>query len=406
MHSEFLDLRTLSIVLMLITVFLGALMLYIWRVHKTYDGFGLWAMSNVFAAIAFLLLGLRGIVPDFFSIIIGNTLALCGTALTLEGSRRFLGIKPNLLLNVMLLALHTLIMLYFTYIDYSVVNRIIFSSFFAAIITARISLMFYRSFSPATGFTHKFTSATNLIFSFLMVLRAVCTYLFSGADHHYAPDWIQALTFMIFLVFSMIWTFNYMILNNQRMQNELLSVQGELEKLAGTDFLTGVNNSRRFFEIGESEIKRARRFRHSLSVIMFDIDFFKRVNDSHGHAGGDEVLIRVAEICKIALRNIDVAGRLGGEEFGFLLPHTTVGGAATVAQYLRSTIEDAEIKFSGATIKITASFGIAELNDYDQQIKEVLDRADTALYEAKRKGRNQVVINHPPQNRNLSAVTN
>ncbi len=404
MHSVFLDLRTLSIVLMLVTAFLCALMIYIWRVHKTYDGFGLWALSNVFAAIAFLLLGLRDLIPDFFSIITGNTLALCGAVLTLEGNRRFLGMKTDAFFNVSLLALHTVIMVYFTYIDYSVVNRIIFSSVFAAIITARIFSMFNRKFSTETSFTYKFTSATNLAFSVLMLTRAICTYLFSGVNQPYTPDWIQTLTFMMFIIFSIIWTFNYMILNNQRMQNELLSVQTKLEKLAATDFLTGINNSRRFFEISEIEIVRARRFRHSLSVIMFDLDYFKNINDSHGHAGGDAVLVKVAEICKITLRNIDIAGRLGGEEFAFLLPHATIGGAAKVAQYLRSAIEDAEIEFSGAKIKITASFGIAELHNSDTEIKEVLDRADVALYEAKSKGRNQVIIKHHPKSRKIRAA--
>jgi diguanylate cyclase (GGDEF)-like protein len=404
MHSVFLDLRTLSIVLMLVTAFLCALMIYIWRVHKTYDGFGLWAMSNVLAAIAFLLLGLRDIVPDFFSIITGNTLALCGAVLTLEGNRRFLGMKADTIFNVSLLALHTVIMVYFTYIDYSVINRIIFSSVFAAIITERIFSMFNRKCAAETNLTYKFTSATNLAFSVLMILRAICTYLFSNINQLYTPDWIQALTFMMFLIFSIIWTFNYMILNNQRMQNELLSAQTELEKLAATDFLTGINNSRRFFEISETEVARARRFHHSLSVIMFDLDYFKNVNDSHGHAGGDAVLVKVAEICKITLRNVDVAGRLGGEEFAFLLPHTTIGGAATVAQFLRSAIEDAEIEFSGEKIKITASFGIAELHDSDSEIKEVLDRADTALYEAKRKGRNQIVVKQHPENQKIRAA--
>ncbi len=404
MHSVFLDLRTLALVLLLVTTFLGGLMIYIWRVHKTYTGFNLWVTSNLTIASGFLLMLPRGIIPDFFTIIVANTIILGGVLLAFEGSRKFLGLRDSRFFSLSLLSFHAVLLAIFTYAENNVINRIVIISLCSMIVTARISFIFSRNQPPEKNFTYQFTGATNLAFCFLMLMRAILTYTLSDIKEFYTPDWIQSLSFMTFIVFNILWTFNYMILNNQRLQNDLQKTQSKLEKLAATDFLTGVNNSRRFFEISEAEINRARRFRHSLSAIMFDIDYFKNVNDTFGHAAGDAVLIKIAEICRIALRSIDITGRLGGEEFAVLLPHTKITGAKIAAEYLRSAIEDAEIEFSGEKIKITASFGIAELHDTDTQIKQVLDRADIALYQAKNNGRNQIVTDCAEKSGKLLAV--
>ena len=174
--------------------------------------------------------------------------------------------------------------------------------------------------------------------------------------------------------------------------------------MAATDFLTSTKNSRSFYEVGENEIKRARRFRSSLSLIMFDIDFFKNINDDFGHSAGDQVLVEIADTCRRILRETDILGRLGGEEFGVLLPHTNIEGAATVAEFLRAAVEELNINFSSETIKITASFGVTELKGTDQEIRIMLDRADVSLYKAKNKGRNLVVAENAEKNHLKLAV--
>ena len=391
MSSVFLDIRTLSLVLMLTTAFLSVVMLLIWRVHKTYAGFGFWTLANFTIALGFLLLSLRGTIPDFLTVIVANTLMVIGLLLCFEGNRKFLGLADSRWFSLNILALHALALGYFTYIDQNVIVRIIIVSLFTAIVSGRNAFVFSRNMPPQANSIYKFASATYFAFTLLILLRAFLTFEFSHINDLYAPDWIQSIVLLIFIIFAVAWTFNYIVLSSDRFQSELKETQAELKKQATTDFLTGINNDRRFFEIGTSEIQRATRFRNSLAVIMFDLDFFKCVNDEYGHAAGDKVLIEITRICQNTLRVTDTFGRIGGEEFAVLLPHTDVDGAKIVAEYLRVAIEDAEIEISSETIKITASFGVSEFKPTDAEIKEILDRADAALYEAKRNGRNQAV---------------
>lgn len=168
------------------------------------------------------------------------------------------------------------------------------------------------------------------------------------------------------------------------------TMEEELRRLATTDPLTGCNNRRHFLEISATELERARRYFHPLSVMMIDIDFFKKVNDTYGHAAGDDVIRAMVRICQSMLRKEDALGRLGGEEFALLLPETGLDGAQTLAERLRNAIETTAVESGEATVKFTASIGVAELRPSDHSIEAVLSRADDGLYEAKRSGRNRV----------------
>ena len=393
MQPAYLDLTTLSVVIMTVTAFLCATMLFVWRVQRTYPGFGLWTLANLVAAIGFFFLILRGILPDFMTMILGNYLAIATNLLCLEGNRKFLGLSSNRWFDAGLIALYAPLMAYFTFSDNNVAGRIVVSSLCLAIISASSWYIFSRAVQKEKNFTYKFARITYFAFMVMMLLRAILTLTYSQITDFYAPDTVQSAVYLMFIVFAVLWTFQYLILNNERLQQELESAQVELENSAKTDFLTGVNNKRNFFEIGNSEIQRAERFPYSLAVVMFDIDHFKQVNDTYGHAAGDLVLTEIAEICKKNVRAVDVLGRLGGEEFAVILPQTNAERAEKVAEHLRSLIEEREIVFLSEKIKVTASFGIAELNGADEQIETVLDRADAALYEAKRAGRNRVVSN-------------
>ena len=403
MSFEFLDLRTLSIVLVLITTFLSVVMLFIWRINKTYLGYSFWAASNLAIAAGFLFVSLRGMIPDVFAIIFANILAFGGVLLVLEGNRRFFGLKSSKWFSLSMLALHTLAVAYFVYVDRNVIIRIIITSIFLTIISLLNAFEFYRHRPKENALIYKLSGATYIAFGLLMLMRAGFTYSFSNINDLYAPDLIQSVFFLTFIIFAIVWTFEYLILSNDRLHRELKTTQAELETMATTDFLTGINNNRHFFEIGNNEIQRVRRFPTPLAVIMVDIDYFKQVNDTHGHAAGDKVLIEIVGICQNSIRNIDVLGRLGGEEFAVLLPHTDIHGGVTTAEHLRTAIEEAEIKFSSEIIKVTASFGVTVLYDTDKDIKQLLDRADKFLYQAKNRGRNQVIFD-PRNYQNLAAA--
>jgi len=159
-----------------------------------------------------------------------------------------------------------------------------------------------------------------------------------------------------------------------------------------TDELTGLVNRRRFLDALNSEIARGKRLGGRLSVVLADLDGFKEINDRFGHHAGDEVLIAFADLLRAHGRDVDVAARLGGEEFGVLLPETGLDGASTVADRLRRSLAELQIPLGvGEKVAVTASFGVAELRDA-QSVDSLLRAADSALYRAKEHGKNRVEL--------------
>jgi len=165
----------------------------------------------------------------------------------------------------------------------------------------------------------------------------------------------------------------------------------DLERLAITDSLTNVYTRRYFVERFEEEIKRAVAKKIKLSFLMLDVDHFKMVNDQYGHLTGDLVLKEMGMIIRENIREIDIAGRYGGEEFCVVLPETELDGAQLVAERIRKVTEERLIKAYDASIRITVSIGISTFPAEGKQVEELIDKADWSLYRAKSQGRNCVV---------------
>ncbi len=165
------------------------------------------------------------------------------------------------------------------------------------------------------------------------------------------------------------------------------SLTKQLHQLATTDHLTGANNRRSFGDAFNHEMNRAIRYANALSLIVFDLDRFKGVNDTYGHDAGDAVLKQIAELVRSHIRTTDIFARTGGEEFAILIPATDLKGAKIVAEKLRAEFERNTIDPVGT---VTASFGVAKFKAGENK-EGLLKRADTALYEAKHAGRNCVV---------------
>jgi diguanylate cyclase len=170
------------------------------------------------------------------------------------------------------------------------------------------------------------------------------------------------------------------------------SLEDQLRTLAETDSLTGIYNRRFFTTAAEHEVKRCLRYGHTLSLIIADIDRFKRINDRYGHTTGDSVLKRTVEIIKQSLREVDTLARVGGEEFAVLLPDTTADGARQVAERIRSAIATAEQPVPSSGAGVTISLGVAELAASDDDFDLLYRRADRALYASKDRGRNRVSV--------------
>jgi diguanylate cyclase (GGDEF)-like protein len=172
--------------------------------------------------------------------------------------------------------------------------------------------------------------------------------------------------------------------------SERKQLEEQLQKMANTDPLTELYNRRVFLEQLAQETARLARFENqSAALLMLDLDYFKRINDTYGHSTGDEVLRKFASIVREISRTIDIPARLGGEEFAILLPGATKADAMAMAERLRQQIANAVIPHKKGSVRITVSIGAAALSADDSGGDQVLSHADAALYKAKEAGRNQ-----------------
>ncbi len=212
-------------------------------------------------------------------------------------------------------------------------------------------------------------------------------------------NWLS-LTFQYHFDYSLIWKmllgasvllalffYHYFMVN--RHNRELQQVNRQLEALSHSDHLTGIPNRYYLHQVFENELKRYQRYRHSFSLLIIDIDHFKRINDSYGHVVGDEILKKLAQLLTENVRENDVVGRWGGEEFLILCPETDAKGGRALAEHLRLRISQTD--FSLGTMMITASFGVTDYRD-DEVLEETIKRADLALYQAKHDGRDRTIV--------------
>lgn len=180
------------------------------------------------------------------------------------------------------------------------------------------------------------------------------------------------------------------ISERKHMEQELRQAVQRAERLASTDELTGLNNRRAIFELGAQVFKQAKRSGRPISIIMFDVDRFKQINDKYGHDIGDKTLRALAACVQPLLRAGDIVGRLGGEEFAVILPETDLAAASTVAERLRTAIAAMRLPTAIPAIQCTCSFGVATSTDGVLGLEALLRHADKALLRAKRAGRNRI----------------
>ncbi len=209
---------------------------------------------------------------------------------------------------------------------------------------------------------------------------------------------LMALAVVLFVVaaFRSLSITNHFVQRAHSLSYDLQRAKEQAEALARTDFLTGMNNRRSFYDSCETPFKLARRYGQDLAAILFDIDQFKTINDAHGHAVGDEVLKDLSRIVAETCRDSDVAGRVGGEEFAILLPHTNAQNAHELAERLREQMEQSVVDLNGGDIKFTASFGVAQMSPECESLEALVAMADGAMYQAKRRGKNCVFVLAPP----------
>jgi diguanylate cyclase (GGDEF)-like protein/PAS domain S-box-containing protein len=183
----------------------------------------------------------------------------------------------------------------------------------------------------------------------------------------------------------------WLIIEQKQADEKIRQLNTKLERLAMLDELTGLPNRRAFFLQGTKEISRVQRHKTPLSLLMLDLDGFKKINDTHGHDAGDFVLQRFSQILTESIREIDIAARMGGEEFSVLLPDTEIKNAVKLAERIRSAVGQESLEIQDQIISLTVSIGAATYGKNSSTLESIIKRADDRLYQAKNQGRNRVV---------------
>lgn len=358
-----------------------ALALWLMRTPRR-EGVGLWALALVLQTLAYLLFALRGQVSDWASVVLANTL-LSGTfALTLAAVRKFQGLEqPWPLLVPPPLALCALFALYLG----NPLARLLIAS---VLMPLQLGLTLWALWHPAPWTRARgatLLSAGLALQILLMVLRGLL--IASGAltpKPMLQADALQSTVFVSGFIVIIVSALGFILMTKERADAINLH-------MAAHDPLTGVANRRSIILALDRDVARAQRLGDTYALLMLDIDHFKRVNDSHGHQAGDEVLRHMATVVHARLRAQDTMGRYGGEEFLVLLPHTDLDGAVDLAEQLRRAVEHQPCEWEGESIPITISIGVwAGLIGRSDSWYMPVDAADRAMYLAKKNGRNRV----------------
>jgi diguanylate cyclase (GGDEF)-like protein len=342
-----------------------------------------WAIAKQCQGAAWLLLYFRGsgVVPDPISIPLGYSLLFAGVALESgalwEAADRPHWRRPTLWLLVLSIA----VFLACYAIDEAGLR---------ALASSLILGGFYLSGAAAlalgwrgASMLHRFLVLATALLALLVAARGIMVLTMPGGWGWISNTMLQLWSSAAFYLLMLLNGFGYLLLTREQLQQDL-------ERLAVVDALTDVPNRRGFFIALAPWMSLARRPGVPTALVLFDLDQFKRVNDSYGHPAGDTVLRAVVEVCKKQLRDSDQLGRLVGVEFAILLPRTNLPEAALVAERMRAAIASHPVKSERAMIGMTASFGVTTIRADDSTVS-LFKRADEALRAAKQAGRNQVV---------------
>ncbi|WP_217450822.1 GGDEF domain-containing protein [Vogesella oryzae] len=361
------------------------MLLAAWRFNPRIAGLGSWTLSYCSGLLFSLNLLLRAIAPELLLVMLAQLSAFMMVYLNLQATRAYTGAPPlswrqSAPALVLLLALAA----YFTRVQPDEVMRYTLTSLMlgamfllAARTIARGGLQHY----PARLLYAAICASHGLFLLFRPWLFQLGNHGLFDGSRSIAVSPVVAVESIVGVVLL---AFCIVMLANER-------VTQALRDMADRDPLTGVHNHRAFLALLDKGGHQADRAGAALSVLLLDLDHFKRINDSWGHRVGDEALRHVVAVAQDCIREGDVIGRLGGEEFAIFLPATRQQAAETVARRLRAAVESRPLLYDGHRIVLTASVGVACRHD-NEAPAHTLHRADSAMYRAKENGRNRVEL--------------
>ena len=379
------DLKTIIFMSMLLTFMLSMLLAITRKHHKDVHGPGYWAVGNLVIGLGMVLVLIQ-LDSQKLLFLPGMALIGAGLGLYINGIQAFNDQTPNHRIPIIIFVLLTVIDTYFVLVNHNIRTAVILAAFiFAAIYLYCARLTFTRE-EGILGNFFWITSSLYLLMSVLMLGRAIYASQVGAEVFDSFATWpVNAYTFMLGAVSQFFISSLFVLMLSYKLNRSL-------ESIATIDSLTGVLNRRGLEDASIKMQDICKRINLSMAVLLIDIDYFKKVNDTYGHLVGDDVLRHIAKTISGILRSSDVLGRYGGEEFCAFLPNTTEGDALGLAERIRAGIEANPIKLGlNVNLKTTVSIGVADSVRAGYDFKGLLATADSAMYGAKNGGRNRVM---------------
>ncbi len=386
MSAVTVALATTALFGLLMLVLLGSL------VRTQVGGVREWFAANLLLSVALILVLARGQVPDVISTVVANGMwALSGVTLY-AGFARFLKLPPHWPALVLLVALTLPAITYWRYAIDSIPMRVAISTLYtAAICFAIAAVVVMRRGSGQSRYPYFATAALAVAFGLSQLVRGIYFVMLPGPSN---PGMMTASISVILLCVGAaimpVMSMCAMLLVHDMLQRE---ARREIDH----DFLTGALSRQRFECVARQRVEDAERQGTPLSLLLMDLDHFKAINDTYGHAGGDNVLREFTDLIRGRLRGGDALGRLGGEEFAILLPHTSLADAYRIAERLRDEVSRHQVATATGMCSYSTSGGVASRQP-GESLEQLAGRADQALYDAKVAGRNRVCMHagRPP----------
>lgn len=375
-----------ALILLLVTTAFSVVMLFVLSSLKASQVQGVreWGQANALAVLALLLFASRGVLPDVLTIEGANGLFLVMISLMYAGFRRHVGLAVPSTTLVLGSALTLAVVAIFHYGIESTELRVVAVSVYHGAVCFAIGASLPLAADARLRYPVLFTKIAALALGAGHAIRGTVYAIESWAPRTFAGLDTYNLVFLAIGTLALpLLTLGAVMMSNAR-------ILAAAAHAADHDHLTGAASRRAFFAVAEREHARALRANAPLALLLFDVDHFKRINDTHGHGVGDRVLCEIVARTQETIRGIDYCGRLGGEEFGVLLPAADGHSALAVAERLRATLDGAWRRTpAAAAVHYTVSIGVALLEE-GETLDALLARADAALYQAKAGGRNRV----------------
>jgi diguanylate cyclase (GGDEF)-like protein len=380
-----IDIRTFMLVLAIGNIGFAMLMAGYARTAADNPAMRVWAWAKLVLGCSHLLAWLRPDLPYATVPFIANSAMILGWALELAAYCIFFGFVRWKRVLYPCTALALLVFHSARYGGAAMNELVVLMSIFIALVTGAMAWVLLR---PGAGHTllRRLIGVNDFLFFLVMSWRAY-TGIANSQVAVLTPAMMTSVSYLAGYLLTIVNGFGFLLLCKEKDDQKMAL-------LATIDSLTGLVNRRAFFERTDSARLLASRLRSPIALMMIDIDHFKRLNDRFGHATGDEALCLFAATAQQTLRDHDIMGRLGGEEFALVLPATDIEGALQAAERLRDAVSAAVMPTSGNQYTMTVSIGVVVI-DPNEHINSALARADHALYAAKSGGRDRVVVGEP-----------